>query len=219
MNVKIDSWNHRCQQRTFIFQSVDQPFEIEKHCSLIGFSPCDVLSGEGTDEPLHIQNLEWGKHQVSWVFHIYSALRIDEPVSGLRTHILLITFCWAHIYPGLTKHDWVKKHVKDHHMKNDYQILMVVGFFSLWRETLLGKEWQQTVKLTKSLATELKVTQFLSLSCLENQVSQKQTNSVISHSLPNDKVMKIYEMSITGSFKVSWVSDHSTSPAAFWTSI
>lgn len=135
-----------------------QSFEIEKHCSIICFSPCDVLSGEGTDEPLHIQNLEWGKHQVSWFVHVYSALRIDNPVSGLKTHILLITFCWALIYPGLTKHDWVKKHVKDHHVKTKWHRQPNLNafkwffFFSLWREALLGKERQQTAKLTKFMA-------------------------------------------------------------------
>ncbi len=61
---------------------------------------------------LHIQNLEWGKHQVDGVVHICSTLRIDKLVRGVRTHIVLITFCWAHIYPSLTKHDLVKKHAK-----------------------------------------------------------------------------------------------------------
>ncbi len=62
-------------------------------------SPCDVFSGEGTDEPAHVFDLKGQKNQVGWVVYIHGTLRVENPVSGLRPHILLITFCWTFIYP------------------------------------------------------------------------------------------------------------------------
>lgn len=59
----------------------------------------DVSGGEDTDEPAHVCNLKGQKHQMGGVVHVYSALRIQNPVSGLRSHILLKTFCRTLIYP------------------------------------------------------------------------------------------------------------------------
>lgn len=62
-----------------------------------------MSSGERTDEPLHVPDFIGKKHQVGGVVQIHSALGIQNPVSGLRTNILLVAFCWTLIYPERMK--------------------------------------------------------------------------------------------------------------------
>lgn len=58
-----------------------------------------MFSSEGAYEPLHVTNLKGKKHQMGVLLQVHGALGIQNPVGGLRPHIILITFCRTFIYP------------------------------------------------------------------------------------------------------------------------
>jgi len=66
-------------------------------CFIIQYSPCDVSSVEGAYEPLHVTNIKAKKHQMGVVIQVHSALGIQNPMSGLRPHDLLVTFSFPEI--------------------------------------------------------------------------------------------------------------------------